>query len=469
MLSSSAQSPIFNSRHTINKFSLSPAFAGINSNAESFLTYGSLLTGISGKPEYKLADANFTLGKMMSGGISTSVLNTGNYANYKVTATVAAHFKLAEKSHIAFALSPNFYRNQLEISKVKSQGTDPLLLNANSFVANRAGAGFSALYIYNNLTTGVVVPEITNQGLFYSEPLLLGHLAYFYNINKKFSVEPFAIIQSGPRFIDNLDWSVGTSAKYQKRVWAGFSVSSHQNYGITSGCSLTDNIIMNYEYRTGSSLLARSSGGSHEISIGFLVRRGLKQDFLTAFPQAYANELLEINKEETKQLREDFRKMRKTINRNLNNHEERIKKLEYNFKKLKENQESLSNNTGQNEVPAELWEDPVILQNIKFGSNSDKLFSSSFAELNKVVNFLVRNPMLKVKITGYTDNVGSSRYNKHLSGERAQAVKDYLVRRGINPDRVFSSGKGSDKPIGSNETQEGRAQNRRIEAEYQKK
>ena len=74
-------------------------------------------------------------------------------------------------------------------------------------------------------------------------------------------------------------------------------------------------------------------------------------------------------------------------------------------------------------------------------------------------------PDLKVVIEGHTDSVGTKAYNKNLSQERADAVKNYMVEKnGIDSNRIATEGFGEEKPIADNATAEGRAQNRRVEA-----
>jgi OOP family OmpA-OmpF porin len=70
-----------------------------------------------------------------------------------------------------------------------------------------------------------------------------------------------------------------------------------------------------------------------------------------------------------------------------------------------------------------------------------------------------------VKITGHTDNVGAKKYNMKLSQRRAEAVRDYLVKLGVNSKKMKVSGMGETKPIASNKTKEGRTKNRRVEIE----
>src|SRR5947208_8622312 len=80
--------------------------------------------------------------------------------------------------------------------------------------------------------------------------------------------------------------------------------------------------------------------------------------------------------------------------------------------------------------------------------------------LDHAVKVLRDNPGLRVTVEGHTDSVGSAAYNQKLSERRAQAVKRYLVRQGIDPSRIMTEGYGKSRPIGSNEPEEGRAQNR---------
>jgi outer membrane protein OmpA-like peptidoglycan-associated protein/tetratricopeptide (TPR) repeat protein len=105
----------------------------------------------------------------------------------------------------------------------------------------------------------------------------------------------------------------------------------------------------------------------------------------------------------------------------------------------------------------------VVLKNIFFETDSYVLKSESEVELHKIVHFLQINPSVKIELIGYTDNQGTQEYNLNLSKKRAEAVQQYLIQSGIDANRVTSSGKGMEDPVTTNETEEGRAQNRRTE------
>lgn len=105
----------------------------------------------------------------------------------------------------------------------------------------------------------------------------------------------------------------------------------------------------------------------------------------------------------------------------------------------------------------------MVLKNIFFESNAYKLLPQSKAELQKTIVFLNRNPMLKAEISGHTDNNGTSEYNQILSERRAKAVYDYISKQVSDKQRLSYTGYGETKPIASNKTEAGKANNRRTE------
>jgi outer membrane protein OmpA-like peptidoglycan-associated protein len=105
----------------------------------------------------------------------------------------------------------------------------------------------------------------------------------------------------------------------------------------------------------------------------------------------------------------------------------------------------------------------MVLEGITFESGSATLTEGSMGTLDIVFESLMNNPGVNIEIRGYTDAVGSAATNLDLSQRRADAVKNYLIDRGIDFNRLRSIGYGEASPIAPNDTPEGRAQNRRIE------
>ena len=109
----------------------------------------------------------------------------------------------------------------------------------------------------------------------------------------------------------------------------------------------------------------------------------------------------------------------------------------------------------------------VVLNNIFFDFGKYDLLPESRPELERVAKIRMSNTE-KVEISGHTDSIGSDKYNKNLSQKRADAVKEFLVKEGCPADRLVTHGYGSERPIESNSTDEGRAKNRRVEMKFLK-
>jgi outer membrane protein OmpA-like peptidoglycan-associated protein len=105
----------------------------------------------------------------------------------------------------------------------------------------------------------------------------------------------------------------------------------------------------------------------------------------------------------------------------------------------------------------------IILKNIFFEFNKAVLLPQSYIELDKVADFIIKNDIHLIEIGGHTDNEGSDKYNQKLSDERAKSVVNYLINKSVLSSRVRSLGYGELKPIDTNFTEIGRAQNRRVE------
>ena len=105
----------------------------------------------------------------------------------------------------------------------------------------------------------------------------------------------------------------------------------------------------------------------------------------------------------------------------------------------------------------------IVLKNVFFDTDKSSLKAESQTELNRLVLLMQQNPKMKIEVGGHTDNVGNKEHNLTLSQNRAKAVFDFLVEKGVSAERMSYQGYGLEKPIATNDTEEGRALNRRTE------
>ncbi|MBK6525592.1 MAG: OmpA family protein [Crocinitomicaceae bacterium] len=107
----------------------------------------------------------------------------------------------------------------------------------------------------------------------------------------------------------------------------------------------------------------------------------------------------------------------------------------------------------------------IALRNVFFDTGKSTIRPESYPELDRLVKLMNDVPTLKIELSGHTDNTGSATSNQTLSQSRAQAVVDYLAGKGIAKTRMVAKGYGSDRPVASNDSAEGRQENRRTEFE----
>lgn len=111
----------------------------------------------------------------------------------------------------------------------------------------------------------------------------------------------------------------------------------------------------------------------------------------------------------------------------------------------------------------------VRLNNIFFATGKSALSNESFPELNRIAITMAENKTLIIELGGHTDNTGGDEFNLKLSQDRADSVREYLIGKGIEPDRVASKGYGETVPVAKNDTPEGQRLNRRVEFKIIKK
>jgi len=113
--------------------------------------------------------------------------------------------------------------------------------------------------------------------------------------------------------------------------------------------------------------------------------------------------------------------------------------------------------------PPPVTKKKIVLRGVHFDFNKSNIRRDAAPILDEAAMTLKENPGIHVSVEGHTDGVGSVAYNLRLSDRRAESVKRYLVGKGVASDRLTTKGWGKSKPVASNDTADGRAQNRRVE------
>ena len=121
---------------------------------------------------------------------------------------------------------------------------------------------------------------------------------------------------------------------------------------------------------------------------------------------------------------------------------------------------------GNEEMDIYITEDVVELrklENLKFGTNSDQITSSSYQELDELAGWMNENPSIVIQLEGHTDFGGNADASLRLSQARVESVKEYLIQKKVKKNRIFTKAFGGTQPLITEGTPEERAQNRRVE------
>ncbi|PIE86177.1 MAG: hypothetical protein CSA05_01870 [Bacteroidia bacterium] len=466
-ISFAQQLPIDN-HYVINKYSLSPAYSGATKNMEALIGYRQNWVGIDGAPEKQAISLNGPISETSGWGINFTHEQTGNFSHFYGAFSYAYHMEMSKSSHISFGLAGEVYRNQIELKKVRGQIEDPALMQNEVLAGTTFNASFGIAYRSGGLNIGWVVPRILESKMNYTASNnftmareFLFHASYWTKTGgrrSKVDIEPYVIVRMTQN--SGLHYEAAARIRYLQRIWIA---PGYRNSAVilNAGAALGANIVMNYSYEYGLSGIAGLASGTHEVALGFLInrhRRGRRGELSIFVPDKRTPVQTEEKKDNP-----EVKKMAAQLDSTNKKLAELEKKLEEKEKELAEKQDE------EKPKPEADYGNPFVLKNIKFSNNSERLYSSSFPTLNKLAAKMIRNPKMKIKITGHTDNKGSTQYNLKLSKRRAEAVKKYLVeRRRIDPSRIVTEGKGETEPLAPNTTEQGRAKNRRIEGRFKK-
>lgn len=272
-----AQQIQYNNQYLVNRFSLSPAYAGSSGYFEGFANYRKSWLGVTGSPEIRGLNLNTAIkGNMGIGGIIHSE-QTGIFRNTTVSLSYAYHLKINDAQAVSFGLSAGALDNRIDLSGSKSlNSNDPLITSSQNVRTMVFNANFGALYKFRNLEVGVALPQLVpskaknEAGTLYTLKMHnLVHASYSYDINKDWEVQPVAVLRKTAS--TDLFYEVAALGRYKEMVFAALTYRKGSSMALSLGGELYDRLVGSYSYEfAGGGMMAQSSG-SHEITLGYLI------------------------------------------------------------------------------------------------------------------------------------------------------------------------------------------------------
>ncbi|MBO7142881.1 MAG: PorP/SprF family type IX secretion system membrane protein [Bacteroidales bacterium] len=460
-LSASAQETYFRGQNYADRFSVAPAFAGFNGNDEAFVSYRRNMLGIEGAPRNLKLDVNGDIMNQNAGyGIDITSEKSGNFTNLTAAITYAYHIKLGSEASLSLAVSPTLLRSSYNLAKATTFGaqTDQAFQNEAGLSAMAFDAGVSLMFNMAGLYFSANIPRTIcgdmkfANGIYNSDRVFNGELSYQLSTGK-FIIEPIADVSYALK--GGLDYKASVAAKYNQRAWVTVSYSSQYWVGVGAGLATGSRVAVGYMFETGNSTIASNCSGTHEIYVGFCISKNQKRKEPTAFADddcSASTPVIQNNNNSD---------LERKLQNEIRNRENEIKRLEdiingyhsghsggetgyttpTNNNTPAPSQPQPANNNSP-EPASDEWKQPIPFNNVVFGYGNAKLFPSSNTELDHCVSVLKKHDGARVKIVAYTDELGSAEYCRILSSQRADAIKKYLVSKGIAESRIATEGKG---------------------------
>lgn len=260
-------------QYIVNKYSLSPAYAGVSEKFGVYGYYRKDWLGVSGAPDTKMISVNSAVKKYMGLGASISSVQAGIFTNLSAMFTYAYHVKLSSSKFISIGLGFGVLENHLDLYNNESAQIDPLVntLDRTSGILN---ASYGILYHGKRLHLG-----FSSQRLFGSKESSyilwaqqITHVSYLCNFSKTWAIDPTLIYYAPTKRTPSL-WDVTLPIIYQQKVWFTLIYRQTGDAGLGLGTNLNSNFVFNYTFEWFEHGLAHRSGGTHEITIGWKVSK----------------------------------------------------------------------------------------------------------------------------------------------------------------------------------------------------
>lgn len=470
-----------------------PALTAYNGSSNLYGFYREQWTGMPGHPVTRGAVGEVSLWKDQS-GVGFHLYNDNTDIIHRLNAQVyyAQKVRFAKDHQLSLGVSLGIMNTRVDFNNAVANDLDDVHLLSAGKSATSYDMSVGLAYQWKGLTIGFSVPQVANTNTRIATQMrdskyamkrhyIIG-ASYDVSLAKdKFHLEPSVLVKLGPSKPVQVD--VNVMADYKRMVFLGLGYRLDFGLAMMAAVRISHAVTLGYafDYPIQKSVEFSSTRGTHELIFGLNFDRWIKKkktddnnfvkksdfDSLAAKTQQIRNDLdstkQAVDSSQQKNIEQDGKI--KELQDRANNLEKQI--AEYK-KALDENPPKDFSNSIDKNTEASTG-DIFRLNNVTFERNSSYLKESSYAELDRLVEFMKENPKTHIRILGHTDIKASDEYNDWLSNNRAKRVYDYLISKKVPADKMVFLGMGKRVPIADNTTEEGRAQNRRVEVEIGKK
>ncbi len=459
LLDGRAQQISLNTLYNQNFLLINPAAAGKSGCFSAYLNHRNQWVGINNSPLRNRLTLDGRVKNNHGIGLDLSMLQAGLLSDFSAKATYAHHIQLSKKTFLSAGFSAGITQQNFNLSDViASDYSDNTLAQGNqSDMGFNSDAG--VLFYTDRIRIGVSIPQVYSTGIgiqmsgVEEEYKLVNHMIFAAGIDvvssDSWKVTPSLVYRNASFKANQMD----VSMRVGWNNLVGISVLYRSSYGFAGvfDLNIADRFNLAYSYGFGtSSSITGISKGAHELMLGIKLCKKEKpiEDILTE-NALVTKELVPVVKDSllTKQhVIEDIITSDKVIIQDT-----LIAEIS-NVEPWEIDVDSLN--------AAFLKKDKVIL--FKLNSSRDVISGNQKQVVDEVVVLLQNHLDLNITIEGFTCDIGTTEQNMVVSSERAEAIKDFLIKKGVSPGRIQVAPKGESNPLRSNSNEENRSQNRRV-------
>lgn len=446
------------SLYMYNDAVINPAISGINDNDLLTLVYRNQWTGFEGAPKTQLLSYQRSqsdkigLGMMFFNDVTGAISRTGTQLSYAYRIPLSNNYKLS------LGLASSVYQYVWDDTRIQlyDEVYDPILSGAveKTFVLD---ATFGTYIHSDKYYLGVAVPHLIESKININDSegnKLVRH--YFITTGYKFDLNSDVVIEPSILFKGTsatpFQYDVNFKINYKDYLWLGSSYRDQDAIVFMLGLNF-NNYSFGYSYDKTTSDISSYNSGSHGIMLRY----------------EFGNKKLKpsvVNQDRDND----------GVSNDVDNCPDQPGTLENggcpdsDGDGVIDKEDQCPKTPGlktDKGCPILTKEQSAILDtafvNLEFVFAKAEITFESYSHLERLGLMLSKNPEMRLRITGHTDNIGDDKVNMELSKNRSQAVKFFLTDRGIKADRIIALFYGENRPIAPNDTDEGRAKNRRVE------
>jgi type IX secretion system PorP/SprF family membrane protein len=447
-LTSLAQQTPQSNVYSYNRFSINPAYSGASGCIEINFSHLNQWLKVEGAPLTSYLGINTRLGKSFGIGGQVLVDKIGmiNQVSGMGSISYGLNFGLAHNLRIGVGFGYNQYRVNPS-SAIAFDNQDPII-TGGSQSSGTLNSEIGVFYQWKNLEISFASKQLlqtyTNFGYASLDGYGLrrhynGLVSYNIKANENWSIKPSLFMKG---INTGMQTDINTDIIYNNYIQAGLGYRTQVGIIARAGINIQDLFFIGYAYEAPMRNIASYSTGSHEVVLGLKFCRKKKGEDLVVIEPKDSSDLTIKKKDQVVIQDTVFVQKIDTvfINKNSDFSDDEVNKI------------LLS-----------------VERNLLFERLKSTIQAKSFDELKSLADVLELRKDIMIEVEGHTDNIGEDTENMQLSKERANEVKAYLVKNGIDGNRIKVSYYGETRPIGNNETESGRQMNRRVRIKVIKK